>query len=115
MLEPKTRPSGTQFVGELADLAAGTGTLLFVLAPFALPMLALILVVAAALLMALLVGTILLAPVLAARLWWRARDRAITARRRSADAPEPGRVERQGGARAPVTLAPWGSRDGFAT
>jgi hypothetical protein len=38
--EQQRRPSGLEFVNELADLAVRAGMLMFVLAPFALPMLA---------------------------------------------------------------------------
>lgn len=67
--------SGLDFFGEVSDLAAGLGMLVLPLAPFALPALALIMLAAGALLIPVVVGLVLAAPVLQARRWWRSRDR----------------------------------------
>jgi hypothetical protein len=67
--------SGLELVSELSDLAAGAGILIFALAPFSLPALALTAVAAVALLVPALVGLVLAAPFLLARRWWRSGDR----------------------------------------
>lgn len=67
--------SGFEFVSGLSDLAAGAGMLIFMLAPFSLPVLALAALAAVALLIPAVVGAVLAAPFLQARRRWRSRDR----------------------------------------
>jgi hypothetical protein len=67
--------SGFEFVSGLSDLAAGAGMLIFMLAPFSLPVLALTALAAVALLIPAVVGAVLAAPFLLARRRWRSRDR----------------------------------------
>jgi hypothetical protein len=67
--------SGFEFVSGLSDLAAGAGILIFMLAPFSLPVLALTALAAVALLIPAVVGVVLAAPLLLARRQWRSRDR----------------------------------------
>jgi hypothetical protein len=62
-------------VGGLSDLAVGAGMLIFMLAPFSLPVLALTALAAVALLIPAAVGAMLAAPFLQARRRWRSRDR----------------------------------------
>ena len=52
MPQHRTTMSGLEFVSEVSDLAAGAGMLIFTLAPFALPVLALSALAAVALLVA---------------------------------------------------------------
>ena len=68
-------PSGLEFVSEVSDLAVGIGMLIFTLAPFALPVLALAALAAVALLIPAVVGVVLGGPFPLARRWWRSRDR----------------------------------------
>lgn len=72
----QTPPSGLELVSEMADLTVGVGMLTFVLAPFALPALALIALIAVVALIPALGVALLLAPFLVARRWWRSRDRS---------------------------------------
>jgi len=74
-------PSGLEVVGEVADLATGVGVLTLTLAPFALPCLALVALVAVALLIPVLAVGVLLAPFLVAWRCWRSRDRSPGAAR----------------------------------
>ena len=67
--------SGLEFVSGLSDLAAGAGMLIFMLAVFSLPVLALTALAAVTLLIPAVVGTVLAAPFLLARRQWRSRDR----------------------------------------
>jgi hypothetical protein len=71
----QTTQSGLEFVSELSDLAAGAGMVIFTLAPFSLPVLALTALAALALLIPVMAGAMLAAPFLLARRWWRSRDR----------------------------------------
>jgi hypothetical protein len=78
--ETQTRTTAADLGSEVSDLATGAGILLFVLAPFALPALALMAVAALALSVPLLVGAVLAAPILLMRRRWRPRrtqDRII--------------------------------------
>ena len=75
MPQHRTTMSGLEFVSEVSDLAAGAGMLIFTLAPFALPVLALSALAAVALLVPAVVGVVLAGPLLLAWLWWRSRDR----------------------------------------
>jgi VIT1/CCC1 family predicted Fe2+/Mn2+ transporter len=59
--------SGFEFVSGLSDFAAGAGMLIFMLAPFSLPVLALTALAAVALLIPAVVGAVLAAPLLLAR------------------------------------------------
>ena len=68
-------PSGLDLVSEVADLAIGAGLLTFVLAPFALPALALIALTMAVLMIPALGIALLLAPYLVAQRGRRSRDR----------------------------------------
>jgi hypothetical protein len=61
-------------VDEVADLVAGAGLLIFVLAP---PVLALAAVAIVVVLIPLLIGAILAAPVLLLRRWWHSRDHTV--------------------------------------
>jgi hypothetical protein len=61
---------------EVLDLATGVGLLVFTLAPFALPALALVAVAAVLLMIPVLVGAILAAPILVGWRWWRSHARA---------------------------------------
>jgi hypothetical protein len=76
MPKHQTTPSGLEFVSEVSDLAVGVGMLIFTLAPFALPVLALAALAAVALLIPAGVGVVLAGPFMLARRWWRSRDRA---------------------------------------
>jgi hypothetical protein len=67
--------SGFEFVSGLSDFAAGAAMLIFMLAPFSLPVLALTALAAVALLIPAVVGAVLAAPFLLARRQWRSRDR----------------------------------------
>jgi hypothetical protein len=67
--------SGFEFVGGLSDLGAGAGMLIFMLALFSRPVLALMALAAVALLIPAVVGAVLAAPLLLARRRWRSRDR----------------------------------------
>jgi hypothetical protein len=71
----------------VADLALGVGLLIFVLAPFALPFLALLALVAVLMLIPVLPVALLLAPLLLARRDWRSRKPvpAVTMPDRSRD------------------------------
>jgi membrane protein implicated in regulation of membrane protease activity len=75
-----------EFVGELADLLTGLGLVVFTLAPFAVPLLALSALASAALLIPAAVGVVLAAPWVLARRWRRSPNRA-TRQRRSASLP----------------------------
>jgi hypothetical protein len=79
--EQQTRPSGIELVSEASDLAVGVGILTFTLAPFALPLLALVALVAAMLLIPALGVALLFAPLMVARRYLRSRDRSPVARR----------------------------------
>ncbi len=72
----RTTPSGLEFVSEVSDLAVGVGMLIFTLAPFALPVLAVAALAGVALLTPVLVGVVLAGPLLLARRWWRSRNRS---------------------------------------
>jgi hypothetical protein len=63
-------------ISEVSDLVAGAGILLFVLAPFAVPFLALVALVGIVLLIPVVLGAMLVAPVLVARRWWRSHARS---------------------------------------
>ena len=65
--ETQTRTSAGDLVSEVSSLATGAGIVLFVLAPFALPALALMAVAALALSIPLLLGAVLAAPILLMR------------------------------------------------
>lgn len=67
--------SGFEVVSGVSDVAAGAGMLIFMLAPFSLPVLALTALAAVALLIPAVVGAVLAAPFLLARRQWRSRDR----------------------------------------
>jgi hypothetical protein len=67
--------SGLAFVSDLSYLAAGAGILIFTLAPFSLPALALTALATVALLIPALVGLVFAAPFVLARRWWRSRVR----------------------------------------
>lgn len=69
------RSSSLELFGEVSDLAAGAGMLIFTLAPFALPVPALTALLAVALLITSVVAVVLAAPFLLARRWLRSRDR----------------------------------------
>ena len=101
MPQNETTVSGLDFLGEVSDLAGGLGMILLPLAPFALPALALTMLVAGALLIPVVVGLVLAAPVLLARRWWRSRGRqpgdATTAR----SGPHTAGVPQRRGAGAP--------------
>lgn len=74
-----SRPQATcrrrESFGEVLDLATGVGRLIFTLAPFALPALALVAVAAPLLVIPALVGAILATPILLGRHWWRSHAR----------------------------------------
>ncbi len=72
----QTTPSGIGFVGEVSDLAVGVGLLIFTLARFALPAVALRALAAVALRVPAVVGVVLTGPLLLAPRWWWSRDRA---------------------------------------
>jgi hypothetical protein len=67
---------GRELFGEVLDLATGVGLLVFTLAPFALPALALVAVAGVLLMIPVLVGAILATPILLGRHWWRSHARA---------------------------------------
>ena len=77
--ERSSKPSGIELVSEVSDLVAGAGLLIFVLAPFTLPGLALAAVAIVVLLIPLLIGAILAAPILLLRRWWHSRDHTLVA------------------------------------
>lgn len=96
----QTRPSGVEPISEVSDLAAGAGILVFTLAPFALPALLMMAVVAVALAIPpLVVGAILAAPILLTRRWRRSRDRTTIARRGHDEHRAPQQIERERQAR----------------
>jgi membrane protein implicated in regulation of membrane protease activity len=64
-----------EFVSEGSDLATGVAILTFALAPFALPLLALTVLVAAMLAIPALLGAMLVGPLVIAWRRWRSRDR----------------------------------------
>ena len=74
-------PRGLELVSEVDDLAVGIGMLTFVLAPFALPGLALVALTMAVLMIPALGIALLVAPFLVARRCWRSRDRRSAANR----------------------------------
>ena len=67
--KPQATRRGRELIHEVLDLATGVGLLIFTLAPFALPALALIVVGAVVLLIPVLVGAILATPILLGRHW----------------------------------------------
>ncbi len=71
----RTPAPDLDLVSDVADLAFGAGLLVFVLAPFTLPALALLALVAVVVLVPALVVALLLAPFILARRFWRSRDR----------------------------------------
>ena len=71
-----TPPSALDLISEVSDLVTGAGILLFVLAPFALPFLALVALVGIVLLIPVVLGAMLVAPVVVARRWWRSHARS---------------------------------------
>ncbi len=73
LVDQSPKPSGIELVSEMSGLAAGAGMLLFVLAPLALPALALAAVATVVLLIPPIVGAILTAPILLLRRWWQPR------------------------------------------
>lgn len=81
MPEQQNAHSGLAIVGEMADLAVGLGMFVMTLFPFALPALALTALVALVLLVPVLVGAVLAAPLLMLRSWRRSHARAHSAGR----------------------------------
>ena len=77
--ERSSKPSGIELVSEVSDLVAGAGLLSFVLAPLALPGLALAAVAIVVLLIPLLIGAILTAPILLVRRRWHSRSHTLVA------------------------------------
>lgn len=71
---------GRELFSEVLDLATGVGILVYTLAPFALPALALVAVTGVLLLIPLFAGAILAAPILLRRHWRRSHARASRAR-----------------------------------
>ena len=71
-----TPPSALDLISEVSDLVTGAGILLFVLAPFALPFLALLAFVGIVLLIPVVLGAMLVTPVLVARRWRRPHARS---------------------------------------
>jgi hypothetical protein len=69
--KPQGTCCGRELFSEALDLATGVGLLIFTLAPFALPALALVAVAAVLLMFPLLVGAMLATPILLGRRWWR--------------------------------------------
>lgn len=66
---------GREVFSEVLDLATGVGLLVFTLAPFALPAIALVAVAAVVLMIPALVGAMLAVPILLGRRWWRSHAR----------------------------------------
>lgn len=79
LVEQPPKPSGIELLSEVSDLVTGAGLLIFVLAPFALPGLVLAAVAIVVLLISVLIGVILAAPILLVRRWWHSRDHTVAA------------------------------------
>lgn len=85
MPEQQNAHSGLEIVGEVTDLAVGLGMIVMTLFPFALPALALSALVALVLMVPMLVGAVLVAPLLMLRSWRRSHARAHSTGRLAGD------------------------------
>ena len=100
LVEQLPKPSKRiELVSEVSGLVTGAGLLIFVLAPFALPGLALAAVAIVVLLIPFLIGAILAAPILLVRRWWHSRDHTV-----AADTRRDHEASRASNARTPVTV-----------
>jgi hypothetical protein len=91
LVKPRTTCCGRDLFSEVLDLAAGVG-LIFILAPFALPALALMAVAAVVLRIPVPVKAILASPILLGRHWWRSHARASRVSQRALPGREVGRA-----------------------